>query len=100
LVGYIQEGLLDRFMVLVGEIRQREISSATLFEKAKASDIESSQFESLLKALFDCSAIGNKWRTPSGSSRYEFRFRNRNAIFDKSKTIVLHKGMWKALNLV
>ncbi len=100
LVGYIEEGLLDKFMMVVGEVRQREIAPSVLQDRAKEFEISSAQLDELLKALFACSAIGNKWRTPSGSNRYEFRFRNRNAVFDKTKTIVLHKGMWKALNLV
>lgn len=100
LVGYISEGLLDSLIVLFGEIREREISPSRLSEKAALHNISEKDLLGILRALFDCSAIGNKWGTPSGSTRYEFKFRNRNAVFDRTKTIVIHKGMWKALNLV
>lgn len=100
LVGYVDEGSIDLFLNIVGEIRQREFAPSTLYTKAAEMGMELEKLEPLLKALFDCSAIGNKWRTPSGSNRYEFRFRNRNAVFDRTKTVVIHKGMWKALNLV
>lgn len=99
IVGYSNKEMLDKFFMLVGEIRQREFSPSTLFVKASEEGIDQLILKELLTALFDCSAIGNKWGTRSGYDRYEFRYRNRNATIDISKTIVLHKGLWKALNL-
>lgn len=100
IVGYAESSDFDKFITLVGMIRQREFSFVNLMTKAEGESISNETMSSLLKALYDCSAIGNKWRTPNGSDRYEFRFRNRNSSFDKLKTIVLHKGLWKALNLI
>ncbi|GLS03974.1 hypothetical protein GCM10007860_11200 [Chitiniphilus shinanonensis] len=100
LVGYIGEDTMDRLIAVFGEVREREISSTKLKDVASNYGFSEDDLLSILKSLFDCSAIGNKWRTPSGTNRYEFRFRNRNSAFDRTKTIVLHKGLWKALNLV
>lgn len=99
LVGYVLEDSFDVFCSLISLIRQREFTYKTLISQIEDESISEESLIEVLKALYGCGAIGNKWRTPSGSNRYEFKYRNKNASFDKSKTIVLHRGIWKALNL-
>lgn len=100
MVGYVDSADYEKFCSLVGLIRQREFSFSNLSSKADAEGMSHEALEDVLKALYDCGAVGNKWGTPTGSNRYEFKFRNKNSSLDKSKTIVLHRGLWKALNLV
>jgi len=100
LVGYVEPGSFDAFCLLVGSIRQREFSYERFIRCAEEESVPVEQVNHALNVLYGCGAIGNKWRTPSGSNRYEFKYRNKNASFDKSKSIVLHRGLWKALNLV
>lgn len=100
MVGYVDSSDYQKFCSLVSLIRQREFTFHALFSRAGEEGLSGDALEAVLNALYDCSAIGNKWGTPSGSNRYEFKFRNKNSTLDKSKTIVLHRGLWKALNLV
>lgn len=100
LVGYVAEDSFDKFCELVAIIRQREFSYERISKLAAENGFSGEQLSETLRTLYDCGAIGNKWGTPSGSSRYEFKYRNKNASFDRSKTIVLHRGLWKALNLI
>jgi len=100
IVGYVDSKDYEDFRRLIGVIRQREFSYDHLLRLAKEQGCSETAIRGTLRALFDCGAIGNKWRTPSGSNRYEFKYRNKNSSFDDRKTIVLHKGLWKAMNLV
>lgn len=100
LVGYVPDRSFDKFCELVAIIRQREFSYERISKLAIEYDFPNDQLNDTLRALYDCGAIGNKWTTPTGSNRYEFKYRNRNATLDRTKTIVLHRGLWKALNLV
>ena len=100
IVGYVDAKHYEAFTRLVGIIRQREFSYQTLIAEGKKKEISETKIRELLRALYDCGAIGNKWRTPSGSNRYEFKYRNKNSSFDEGKAVVLHKGLWKAMNLV
>lgn len=100
MVGYVNSSDYQKFCSLVSLVRQREFTFSTLSTRASEVGLSNDTLETILKALYDCGAIGNKWGTPSRSNRYEFKFRNKNSTLDKSKTIVLHRGLWKALNLV
>ena len=55
---------------------------------------------SVLNVLYDCSAIGHAYPYGNGGqTRITFKYRNRNSSFNKSNRIILHKGLWKALNV-
>ncbi|NMY51060.1 hypothetical protein [Pseudomonas sp. WS 5011] len=99
LVGYIDDIVFDNFTQAVTQLKQREFKYTALIENIDLQKTPRDSVDSLLNALFKCSAIGNKW-SHSGNERYEFIFRNPHAQFDKTKTIVLHKGLWKSLNLI
>ena len=99
LVGYIEFNLLDDFIRLLSTMRKRDFMMrdaklvADSNPKYKALDLES-----VFNALFECSAIGNVEKQESRSI-FSFKYRNRNASFNPSERIILHKGMWKSLNL-
>jgi hypothetical protein len=54
--------------------------------------------QSALSHLFECSAIATLERAGS-HTHFTAKYRNRNAVLDVRKKIILHRGMWKALNL-
>lgn len=100
IVGYADYDLFLRFKSAASKLKQREFSYASLYSNFESDGrYGESELYELLKVLFRCSAIGNKW-TVGGNNRYEFVYRNPHADFDKGKTIVLHKGLWKSLNLI
>lgn len=54
----------------------------------------------ILNVLYDCSAIGHTYSYKDGKgTRITFKYRNRNSSFNKDNGIILHKGLWKALNV-
>ena len=100
LVGYVAVEDFSSFLSCVGEIRQRQFSVATLATVAERIGLPRQRLDVILRAMFACSAIGMYWFTPTETHRFEFKFRNPNAVFDPSRTVLLHKGLWKALNLI
>lgn len=53
----------------------------------------------MLHTLFAASAIGMTWSGEGRQERFEFKFRNPHAVYNPHRTILLHKGLWKVLNL-
>ena len=53
------------------------------------------------RILYDVSCIGHKWHDPkSKKNRYTFKYRKRFSRFDERKKIIIHPGLWKALNMI
>jgi hypothetical protein len=99
--GYIDLMSLDRTLDLIGSLRKRDFYYKELFEKAKSSnDSGVPDFAPVISALFECSAIGNVHNRPGGTTYYTFKFRNRNSTLNLDDRLILHRGMWKAMNLV
>lgn len=53
-----------------------------------------------LKILYDCSAIGHVYSYDKRKQMITFKYRNRNSSFTEIDRICLHKGLWKALNVI
>jgi uncharacterized protein YndB with AHSA1/START domain len=56
--------------------------------------------EEIAKDMFNASWIGNVWKTADGTDRFSFKHRKRNAAFNRKHGLIVHNGLWKALNLV
>ena len=53
-----------------------------------------------MKVLYECSAIGHTYSYDGGNTnRVTFKYRNRSSAFNPEDRIILHKGLWKALNV-
>jgi hypothetical protein len=112
--GYISGEDIHRFMRLVGSIRRISVSLADLrrgaINLAYPRDFD---LIGILRVLFECSAVGNleEGARPSGrvanleegarsSAKVAiFKYRNRQASLNESKSIVLHRGLWSGLGL-
>jgi len=99
--GYVSREHLDCFLATVRSLRRRVSPYGTLLSKACSTGrIEKTDFDNLLYVLYECSAIGNRWLDKkSGEMRFDFKYRNRNSAFSDENDIILHFGLWKALNL-
>jgi hypothetical protein len=63
-------------------------------------NIEQKDFDEMLHVLYECSAIGHRWRAPgSGEWRLDFKYRNPNSTINSQFDIILHNGLNHALNL-
>lgn len=100
LVGYVSPRELQIFLNSVSEIHERRFNMDTLGKVAATLGLQRDKLDVLMHALFAASAVGMTWRdSHTKQDRFEFRFRNPNASFSPKRTVVLHKGLWKALNI-
>lgn len=100
LVGYVTARELEIFLNSVGEIHERRFSMQRLEGVAVPLGLPRPKIDILMHALFSASAIGLTWRDrATRQDWFEFKYRNPNATFNPARTVVLHKGLWKALNL-
>jgi hypothetical protein len=101
LVGYFSSEQVNAMIDLIGSLRKREFRFSELEQKASGqkrySDLDLS---GAIAALFECSAIGNVHNKPTGNTYFTFKYRNRHSTLSLQDRLLLHRGMWKALNLV
>ncbi len=101
LVGYVPADHIDRGFEVIGSLRQRDFSYDELKRRVEGTPrVEGIRFDNLISALFECSAVGNIHNRPGGTTYYTFKHRNRNATLSLSDRLLLHRGLWKSLNLI
>lgn len=102
LVGYFPASVVEAAFSLIGSLRRREFYFQDLVEKAKKQPrFNELDLSGLVAALFECSAIGNvnRVRATRGTMYYTWKYRNRNSTLNLDDQLLLHKGMWRALNV-
>lgn len=101
MTGYISYDKIDPIINILSSFREREFSYSqfvTSFRELKTRDCLNADV--VLNVLYDCSAIGNVYPYKNGKeTRISFKYRNRHSSFNKENRIILHKGLWKALNV-
>jgi hypothetical protein len=101
LSGYVPDGHISVLIELLGALRKREFFVYELEAQCRRSGAPAGLDVHLcLKYLFECSALGNVETWPSGQTFFTFRYRNRHSAFNPNKKVLLHFGIWKALNLL
>ncbi len=101
LSGYIEDAHIQIMIDLLGSLRKREFFVAELEAQAKRNNAPAElDVRGCLRHMFECSAIGNVETWPSGQTFFTFRYRNRHSAFSVEKKVILHFGIWKALNLL
>jgi hypothetical protein len=97
--GYFTSDQINAIIALFSALGEREFTLTQLnkcisgFDEGTIPDLNR-----VLYHLFECSALGMLERT-EGYTHFTVKYRNRNAVLDLSKKMILHRGMWKALNL-
>ncbi|SDL12221.1 hypothetical protein SAMN04489709_13235 [Paracidovorax citrulli] len=101
LQGYVDSGEIKEFFRLAGALRQRDFSQKELHALAEkeASSLSPEKIDVVLRALFECSGIGNIQNLERGQTHFTFRYRNRHAPFNIRERMLLHRGLWRAFNL-
>lgn len=100
MAGYIQYDAIDRIVNILSSFREREFSYVDFIDKFKILGIQEVNVDKVLDVLYDCSAIGHTYQYKDGKeTRVTFKYRNRSSSFNKNNRIILHKGLWKALNV-
>lgn len=101
LVGYASHEKIETIFFLLSALRKRDFLLKEVIELGAKSNKETKYFPDIFSALFDCSAIGHVYKSQFGDqTQYTFKYRNRNMSFNPNDRIILHKGIWKSLNLL
>jgi hypothetical protein len=101
--GYLDTPSIEKVVASLAATRKREFSFAELTTAAGLVDASQLDLEAIVRALFECSALGviQKRKGKQGNTTYfTFKYRNRNSSVAMNERFVLHRGVWKALNLV
>lgn len=100
LSGYASVDDISAFFSSISVVGKRDFSYSEL-EKAwlEVTGREpADEFPVICKAMFDCSAMGHI-TSSGGKTHYTFKYRNRLSSFSQGKSIMLHRGLWKAMNV-
>ena len=101
LSGYASPDEVTRIISAFSKLRKRDFKLSQLIESAGSliKPIDERRVFEICEALFNCSALGNIQHKTGGNTFYTFKYRNRHSTFNENEDIMLHRGLWKALNL-
>ncbi|MDA8164322.1 MAG: hypothetical protein M0017_04745, partial [Desulfobacteraceae bacterium] len=101
LVGYVSQDHIEYIIQIFSSLRKRDFYMHEIEEIARSKPrYREMDIEDICIELFNCSALGNVSKRPGGSEEFSFKYRNHNSSFNDRERIILHKGLWKALNLI
>jgi hypothetical protein len=99
-VGYVAREDIDHLVQLLMHIGKREFIFEELVRVGKLTRrLDEDKLAEVSNVLFECGAIGNIEPDATGKHYVTFKFRNRGAALNLRSRMLLHKGMWKALNV-
>lgn len=101
LVGILTPEQIDAVFSLISAMRKRDFSYRDLTEMLEMhgnSKLDKGALDDALGAFYDRSAIGTV-HGARGYDAYTFKFRNRNSSLGFPGRLMLHKGLWKAMNI-
>ncbi len=100
LVGFVVEEVRTELPAILSELG-RCFTFDQFIEKLQEHRLHEKQSpEEIAKDMFNASWIGNVWKTDEGTDRFSFKHRKRNATFNRNRDMLVHNGLWKALNLI
>lgn len=101
MAGYLPGPVIEGVFNALSSIRSRDFRYDEFQEKCRYNSmIKDFDLDEVMKVLYECSAIGHIYSYDGGStSRVSFKYRNRSSSFNPTDRIMLHKGLWKALNV-
>lgn len=99
LVGYIDFSLVDDLFRMISSLGKRDFQLREIQAIADRKGLDM-DIENAFNTLFECSAIGHIYRNEGERNYFAFKFRNHNLSFNPSDRIILHRGIWKSLNMI
>lgn len=100
LVGFTVEEVRSELPSILSELGRRFSFDEFAIKLVEHGLAGKQSAEEVAKDMFNASWIGNVWKTSEGTDRFSFKHRKRNAAFNRKYGLVVHNGLWKALNLV
>jgi hypothetical protein len=101
LVGVGTPQDIEVTLALISAMRSRDFKYGALKTFANGSsnpNLRDLEIDKMLSALYERSAIGTL-HAQRGYDAYTFKYRNRNSTLGFPDRLMLHKGIWKALNV-
>ena len=101
LSGYVKPDEISQIISALGRLRKRDFRLSELIESSQTSTkpLDPQRIYDIVDAFFQCSALGNIQHRRGGRTYYTFKYRNRHSAFNENEDIMLHRGLWKALNI-
>jgi hypothetical protein len=100
LVGYTSLQESEAILKAISKMKKREFTVNEISKSLQNSSmLEKRDLFSILDILYQCSAIGNV-KERNGKCFFSFKYRNRHSQFQPDEGIILHKGLWKGMNVV
>lgn len=101
LAGYFTGQAIEAVFNALSSIRRQKFTYQQFVKKCQSyPTLEKVEPFEIMRVLYDCSAIGHThYYKENGSTRVLFKYRNRVSTFNPNDKILLHRGLWKALNV-
>lgn len=101
LSGYLPGPAIEGVFNALSSLRKRDFKYDEFKVKCRySSTLKDLDLDEVMKVLYECSAIGHSYSYDGGYTyRVTFKYRNRSSAFNPDDRIMLHKGLWKALNV-
>ncbi|MBQ5979525.1 MAG: hypothetical protein IJL58_05850 [Bacteroidales bacterium] len=101
MAGYLPGTVIEGVFNALSSLRSRDFWFSDFREKCTYNTkLKGVEADEIMKILYECSAIGHSYSYNGGrTSRVTFKYRNRSSSFNPEDRIMLHKGLWKALNV-
>ena len=101
LVGYIAQEKVEMLFRAISRSKRYQFHFSELSEQLRQEGLlKRSDMPTLLEPLFNCSAIGNLRKAGRDKSFWSFKFRNRHSHLKLDEQIVVHRGLWRAMNII
>lgn len=101
--GYLPTQAVRGVFNVMSSLRQQSFYYNQFLDACKDNiDLKNTKvnIDNVMRVLYDCSAIGHIYSYKGeGITRVTFKYRNRSSAFTQNDKILLHKGLWKALNV-
>lgn len=101
LVGFLPQDHIAVLISLISATGKRTLLYSELQDLVEARDNRvphDFNLSAALSALYECSAVG-VIKSNRGNDTYSFKYRNRFSDFGMAQRLILHRGVWRALNL-
>jgi energy-coupling factor transporter ATP-binding protein EcfA2 len=101
LAGYTSPENLQATIEILAALKQKEVDVQDVVVALRDHrQIEMPVSNEILRALFECSALGMVHKHESGEPYYTFRYRTRDAALMPTSRLITHPAMWLALDLM
>jgi hypothetical protein len=94
--GYVEGEDIKAIFQIFGALREISPAYEELSQRARMHNVRA-DIDKILNAMYECSAIGNL--RDRRSNFLTFKYRDRHTSFNPNELIMIHEGLWRALNL-